>query len=61
MSEGWCKANFDGFAKGNPGKAGAGGIIRNTHGKGIVAISATLGMQTNHYAETFVAHQTLKL
>lgn len=28
-SQGWIKANFDGASKGNPGKAGYGGIVRN--------------------------------
>lgn len=59
--EGWHKDNFEGVANGNPGKVGVGGIIRNAHGKGIATVSAPLGMQTNNYAETIMAHQTIKL
>ena len=38
-----------------------GGIVRNAYGKGIVAISAPLGSQMNHYAEVSAARHTIKL
>ena len=59
--KGWFKANFDGATKGNPRKAGVGGIIRNEHGKGIAAFSTPIGSQTNHYAKAIAAHLTIKL
>ena len=58
---GWLKANFDGAAKGNLGRVGVGGIIRNEHGKGIVAFVAPIGCQTNHYVEALDSHQIIKL
>ena len=57
----WCKANFDGAAKGNLGKVGVGVIIRNNFGKGIVVVASPLGTQINHYAEARATHYTIKL
>lgn len=59
--ENWHKANFDGVAKGNPRLAGCGGIIRNSLGGGIVALSLPLGHQTNHFAEAIAARKIVKL
>ena len=58
--ENWHKANFDGAAKGNLGPAGSGGIIRNSSGGGIVAISFPLGHQTNHLAEANATRHIVK-
>ena len=55
------KANFDGVTKGNPGSAGSGGIIRNSLGGGITAISLPLGHQTNHLAEASATRHVVKL
>ena len=52
---------FDGAAKGNPGKAGVSGIIRNMHGKGIYTFVTPFGVQTNHYVKAIMVHQTIKL
>ena len=59
--ENWHKANFDGAAKGNPGPAGCGGIIRNSSGGGIATISSPIGHQTNHLAEANATRLTIKL
>ena len=59
--ENWHKANFDGAAKGNPGPAGCGGIIRNNSGGGIASISSPIGHQTNHLAEASTARFIVKL
>jgi ribonuclease HI len=44
-------ANIDGGARGNPGPAGFGVLIRDQSGKKIAALSEYLGHQTNNYAE----------
>lgn len=59
--KGWHKANFDGVAKGNLGPAGYGRIIRNGHGKGVVAFSYPLGIQMNHFAEATATYHVVKL
>ena len=43
--------NADGGARGNPGPAGAGAIIRDERGETVAAISEFLGRQTNNFAE----------
>src|SRR3989344_2658549 len=41
----------DGGARGNPGPAGAGAIIRDGLGNSVGAVSEYLGHRTNNYAE----------
>lgn len=41
----------DGGARGNPGPAGAGAIIRDAFGNSVGSVSRYLGKQTNNYAE----------
>jgi len=41
----------DGGARGNPGPAGAGAVIRDEHGKVVGEVSEYLGERTNNYAE----------
>ncbi len=41
----------DGGARGNPGPAGAGAMIRDEFGSSVGAVSAYLGHRTNNYAE----------
>lgn len=41
--EGWVRLNTDGAAKGNPGKAGAGGLIRGYRGELHVAFAVKCG------------------
>ena len=60
-AKGWHKDNFDGVAKGNLGPLGCGGIIRNCHGRGVVALSYPLGNQINHYIEASATLHTVKL
>jgi ribonuclease HI len=45
------KANIDGGARGNPGPAAYGVIVRNAKGEIIAELSDYLGIQTNNYAE----------
>ncbi|KAJ3682442.1 hypothetical protein LUZ60_015015 [Juncus effusus] len=46
-----CILEFDGASKGNPGKAGAGAIIRTQDGKVICRLCEGLGVVTNNVAE----------
>ncbi len=41
----------DGGARGNPGPAGAGAIIRDEFGVSVTSVSKFLGHQTNNFAE----------
>jgi ribonuclease HI len=45
------KANIDGGARGNPGPAAYGVVIRNGKGEIIDEIAEYLGIQTNNFAE----------
>eukprot|EP00253_Pinus_taeda_P003539 PITA_03539 len=44
---------FDGASKNNPGQAGAGGIIRDPHGKILVKYEWGLGVMSNNKAEAY--------
>ena len=44
-------ANIDGGARGNPGPAAYGVIVRNDKGEIVAELSEYLGHQTNNYAE----------
>ena len=44
-------AHVDGGARGNPGPAGYGAVIRDPHGKKVAELSEYLGHHTNNYAE----------
>jgi ribonuclease HI len=45
------KANIDGGARGNPGPAAYGVVVRNDKGEIIDEIAEYLGIQTNNFAE----------
>ncbi|KAG2686113.1 hypothetical protein I3760_10G162100 [Carya illinoinensis] len=47
----WVKLNIDGSSLGNPGMAGAGGVIRDAGGKLLVAYYVFLGQGSNNFAE----------
>ena len=52
--DGWISAHCDGGARGNPGPAGYGAVIRNGGGAGdavLAELSEFLGIRTNNYAE----------
>ena len=44
----WIKINTDGSSLTNPGKLGAGGIMRDTKGKLVMAFTTPVGEGTNH-------------
>ena len=58
---GWIKGNFDGATKGNPGRAGCGGVLRNHVGNVIDAIAVPIGHSNSHIAEATAALYTMKL
>src|SRR5277367_3377103 len=47
----WISAHCDGGARGNPGPAGYGALIQDSHGTVIAELSEFLGMRTNNFAE----------
>lgn len=46
-----CVANIDGASRGNPGKAGAGALIKDPEGRVLKALKKYLGTTTNNIAE----------
>ncbi len=51
LPEGGLIANIDGGARGNPGPAGFGVVLRDRDGRLIAELSEFLGRQTNNFAE----------
>ena len=51
MPERHLLAHCDGGARGNPGPAGYGVVIKNEKGEKVAALSEYLGHQTNNFAE----------
>jgi len=49
--EHYLLAHSDGGARGNPGPAGYGVVIKNEKGEKVAALSEYLGHQTNNFAE----------
>jgi ribonuclease HI len=49
--EHYLVAHSDGGARGNPGPAGYGVVIKDESGKNVAALSEYLGHQTNNFAE----------
>jgi ribonuclease HI len=47
----WINAHCDGGARGNPGPAGFGALIRDGRGSVLAELSEFLGIRTNNYAE----------
>ncbi|KAG9443090.1 hypothetical protein H6P81_018944 [Aristolochia fimbriata] len=46
-----CILEFDGASKGNPGKAGAGAILRSDDGTAVWRLAQGIGLATNNVAE----------
>ena len=49
----------DGGSRGNPGIAGAGGVVKDSTGKVLLEVSEYIGIQTNNYAEYKALYLTL--
>ena len=45
------QANIDGGARGNPGPAAYGAVVRNAKGEVLAELAEYLGIQTNNFAE----------
>ena len=58
---GWIKGNFDGAAKGNLGRVGCGGVLRDEVGNVIDAIAIPIGKSNSHIAEATAALYNIKL
>ncbi|KAL0373102.1 UNVERIFIED_CONTAM: putative ribonuclease H protein [Sesamum calycinum] len=58
---GWWKLNCDGASKGNPGRAGAGGLIRDCRGRMFLAFAIGLDIQMNVFSKLFVIVKGLQL
>ena len=50
----------DGASRGNPGKSGIGGVIKDSKGLIIDEVSEYVGIQTNNYAEYKALELTLR-
>lgn len=55
------KINFDGVAKGNPGREGCGGVIRDSNGICVAAIASPLVIWSNHIAKAMGVLEILKV
>ena len=60
-AEGWIKLNIDGCSKGNPGLAGAGGVIRDHMGNWIGGFARNIGICSSVTAELWAVHDGLQL
>ncbi|CAL1375172.1 unnamed protein product [Linum trigynum] len=58
---GWMKLNVDGASAGNPGQAGAGGLIRDEHGRWQAGFVAMIGEATAALAELWALFHGLNL
>ncbi|CAL1367953.1 unnamed protein product [Linum trigynum] len=59
-SSGWHKLNIDGASAGNPGTAGAGGVIRDEQGRWIAGFVAKIGEATAALAELWAFYHGLE-
>ncbi|KAK1562612.1 hypothetical protein Q3G72_014800 [Acer saccharum] len=55
------KFNVDGSARGNPGNAGVGGVLRDNSGKVLGLFSASVGMLDSNSAELLAIHKAVSL
>ncbi|PKI35082.1 hypothetical protein CRG98_044522 [Punica granatum] len=57
----WSKLNTDGAAKGNPGKAGTGGLIRDEFGRWVGGYAHNIGITMSMVAELWAVKTGLEL
>jgi ribonuclease HI len=56
-----CSLCFDGASKGNPGEAGAGGVLFIPRGQRLLTYSWNLGITTNNLAEAYAIFKGAQL
>lgn len=61
LMEGWYKLNLDWASLGNPGKAGGGGLIRDSQGSLVKGNMRNIGVATNVKAEFWALRDGLLL
>lgn len=59
--EDWFKLNSDGASLGNPGKAGGGGIIRNSQGGWVRGYARSIGLTSSIIAELWALRDGMQL
>lgn len=57
----WVKLNTNGASQGNPGKAGGGGVIRDSFGKWVKGFSRSIGVATSVMVECWAIRDGLVL
>ena len=57
----WLKLNTNGASLGNPGKAGGGGVIRDSSGKWVKGFSRSIGVATSVMAKCWAIRDRLTL
>lgn len=57
----WCKVNSNGFALGNPRRAGGGGLIHNNKGEWIQGYVRAIGCTTSVVAELWALRDGIRL
>lgn len=57
----WLKLNTNGASLGNPGKAGRGGVIRDSAGKWVKGFSRSIRLATSVMAECWALKDGLSL
>lgn len=57
---GWIKANFGGSTKGNPGRVGCGGVLRDHNFRVVDVVVFSIGISTSHREEVFMALFTVR-
>ena len=60
-ADGWIKFNVNGCSKGNPGLAGAGGVIRDHIGSWIGGFARNIGLYSSVTAELWAIYSGLQL
>ncbi|KAL0283524.1 UNVERIFIED_CONTAM: hypothetical protein Sangu_2884600 [Sesamum angustifolium] len=58
--QGRWKLNFEGASKGNPSPVGAGGLVRDSHGRMLFGFYDFLDEHSNTYAELFAVVRGLQ-
>lgn len=58
---GCIKGNFDGSAKGNPGKVGCGGVLRNHYNTVVDVFAIPIGKSTSHKVEATISLFTIRM